>query len=156
MNQLDFWSEGLPANHSQSQDYAKDLKTPGETLPLPMLEYLTALNPSGSFGKTCRASSVQTVDGTLVPSLGRWQNAGMGSHTGCLTLNTSEFPKDADVCLLSDVLEIGNLPQKFYLSPTACAGILRRAEKRGKKLPELLQIALSHSVNTQTMESPAP
>ena len=154
MNQLDFWSEELPVSPSPSPDYAKDLKTQEVTLPLPMLEFLTALDPSGSFGKTCQVSSVQTVEGTLVPSLGRWQNAGMGSHTGCLTLSISEFPSDADVCLLSDVLETGNLQQKFYLSPIACAGIIRRAEKRGKELPPILKEAL-HMV-AQTEKSPTP
>jgi hypothetical protein len=70
----------------------------------------------------------------------------MGSHIGCLTHSISEYPKDADVSLLSDVLETGNLQQKFYLSGKACSGILRRAEKRGKKLPDLLQAALETTV----------
>ena len=87
-------------------------------------------------------SSVAIEDGILVPSLGRWSNSGMGSAIGFLTLSTSEYPSDAVASLLLDVLETGNLPQKFYLSPLACAGILRRAEKRGKKLPHLLQAAL--------------
>jgi hypothetical protein len=34
------------------------------------------------------------------------------------------------------------VPEKYYLSATACRGILRRAEKRGKALPPLLDIAL--------------
>jgi hypothetical protein len=66
----------------------------------------------------------------------------MGSHTECLTLNISEWPSDADVCSLSDTLETGDLPQRYFLSPRACQGILRRAEKRGKKLPEALFQAL--------------
>lgn len=99
MTQLDFWSEELPANHSVLQALEKDLKTQGGTLPLAMSEFLTTLDPSGSYGKTCQVSSVQTVDGTLVPSLGRWSNAGMGSPIGCLTLKTSESHKDAEsVC----------------------------------------------------------
>ena len=154
MNQLDFWSEELPANHSQSQDYAKVLKTQEETLHSPMWEYLIALNPSGSFGKTSQASSVQTVDGTLVPSLGRWRNSGMGSHTECLTLNTSESPSDAEESLLSDVLEIGNLPQKFYLSPIACQGIIRRAGKRGKELPPILKEALHMVAQKESVQIP--
>jgi hypothetical protein len=77
----------------------------------------------------------------------------MGGHTGCLTLNTLEYPKDADECLLSDVLEIGSLPQKYYLTPTACQGILRRAEKRGKELPTLLRTALEHCAQEITRES---
>jgi hypothetical protein len=66
----------------------------------------------------------------------------MGSHTGFWTLNTSEWPSDAAVCSLSDVLETGAVPQRFFLSATACKGILRRAEKRGKQLPQQLERAL--------------
>jgi hypothetical protein len=40
-------------------------------------------------------------------------------------------------------LETGAVPQRFFLSATACQGILRRAEKRGKKLPEQLERALA-------------
>jgi hypothetical protein len=43
---------------------------------------------------------------------------------------------------LSDTLETGDVPQRFYLSAKACQGILRRAEKRNKTLPEQLQRAL--------------
>jgi hypothetical protein len=59
-----------------------------------------------------------------------------------LTLNSSEWPKDAAVCSLSQTLEVGNVPQRFFLSAQACRGILRRAEKRGKQLPPALQAAL--------------
>ena len=45
--------------------------------------------------------------------------------------------------LLHEVLEIGPADHRFFLSPKACAGILRRAEKRGKALPTLLHRALA-------------
>ncbi len=64
------------------------------------------------------------------------------SRGGSSMPNISEWPNDAAVCLLSQVLETGSIPQKYYLSPKACAGILRRAEKRGKKLPCSLLRAL--------------
>jgi len=67
----------------------------------------------------------------------------MASPIECLTLNTLEWPKDAVVCSLSDILETGEVPRRFFLSATDCRGILRRAEKRGKKLPAQLQQALS-------------
>jgi hypothetical protein len=57
------------------------------------------------------------------------------------TANGSEWPNDGDVCSLSEVLE-PSVPPKYSLSPMACQGILRRAEKRGKKLPEHLEAAL--------------
>jgi hypothetical protein len=61
--------------------------------------------------------------------------------------NISEWPNDADVCSLSQVLETGLIPPRFFLSERACAGILRRAEKRGKRLPEQLQRALETVAN---------
>ncbi len=75
----------------------------------------------------------------------------MGSHTECWTLNGSEWPSDVAVCSLSDTLETGVVPQRFFLSPKACQGILRRAEKRGKTLPEPLRLALE-SVATTTKD----
>jgi hypothetical protein len=72
----------------------------------------------------------------------------MGSRTEFLTLNTSEWHSAAAVFSLSDTLETGDLPQRFFLSATACQGILRRAEKRGKVLPEQLQRALESVVTT--------
>jgi site-specific DNA-cytosine methylase len=46
---------------------------------------------------------------------------------------------------LSQILE-ANAPSKYWLSPKACAGILRRADKRGKDLPEALRVALEQVV----------
>lgn len=54
---------------------------------------------------------------------------------------------------LSTVLEISALP-KYFLSPRACAGILRRAEKRGKALPERLEAALRAVAVTVSQAEP--
>ena len=43
---------------------------------------------------------------------------------------------------LSGVLESGPVHQRYFLSAKACSGILRRAERRGKALPEQLRLAL--------------
>ena len=58
-----------------------------------------------------------------------------------LTLNTGECPREENVSLLSWILQV-NAPEKYYLSERACQGILIRASRRGKKLPDLLQTAL--------------
>ena len=61
----------------------------------------------------------------------------------CEQMDTlTQYPKDGAVCSLSDILEAGNVPQRYFLTAKACAGILRRAEKRGKQLPEQLANAL--------------
>ena len=103
----------------------------------------------GLFGKTSPASCRQTAELILVPYSEGWANSGMGSHIEFLTLNTSEhndfpepFHSDGGVCSLSDILETGDVPPRFYLSARACAGIIRRAEKRGKTLPDQLAEAL--------------
>lgn len=60
--------------------------------------------------------------------------------------NTSESPRDADACFLSHILQV-NVPEKYYLSPKACQGILRRASERGKQLPDILRIALERQAH---------
>lgn len=56
-------------------------------------------------------------------------------------LNIGELPNVESESLLSQILE-ANAPLKYYLSERACQGILTRASRRGKKLPDLLQTAL--------------
>jgi hypothetical protein len=58
-----------------------------------------------------------------------------------LTLNIGESPSAERESLLSWILE-DNVPQKYYLSAKACQGILIRASRRGKALPDLLKTAL--------------
>ena len=62
-----------------------------------------------------------------------------------------ESPKDERESRLSQILQDNPLP-KYSLSERACQGILNRAEKRGKILPEQLRAALvkqSASLNAQ-------
>lgn len=85
----------------------------------------------------------------------RWNRQGVGGRTlvlcmdprgqslgGPWTPNISDWPNDAAVCSLSQVLETGSIQPQYFLSGTACAGILRRAERRGKVLPPALHSAL--------------
>ena len=63
-----------------------------------------------------------------------------------MMLNTGESPSGARESTLSQILQ-ANVPEKYFLSAKACAGILRRAEKRGKELPTMLKEALEEVVN---------
>jgi len=67
---------------------------------------------------------------TNAPSLGEYW-----------TLNTGASPNAAVESSLSQILQ-ATVPQRYYLSRTACMGILRRAEERGKDLPPQLEAAL--------------
>jgi len=58
-----------------------------------------------------------------------------------MTLNIGESPNAVRESILSQILDL-NAPEKYSLSPKACVGIIRRAEKRGKELPDMLKEAL--------------
>ena len=65
----------------------------------------------------------------------------------CMTLNFGVCPSDVKESTLSQILDL-NAPEKYCLSPRACAGILKRAEKRGKVLPDMLLDALTEVVRS--------
>lgn len=86
----------------------------------------------------------QTVEGISPSFSRRWPTSGFTTSPGeCWTADTSECPSEGGVfSSLPDVLE-ATVPSRFFLSPKAAAGILRRAEKRGKTLPDALESALT-------------
>jgi hypothetical protein len=142
------------ASPFQLQDSGKDLKTHAEISCLPTLQSLHVYGLDGLFGKTSPVSCRQTEDLILVPSSGGYGNWGMGSRTECWTLNGAEhtgipMPSRSAgvessllVASLSEVLETGTLPQRYCLSSKVCLKILKRADRRGKKLPQMLRDAL--------------
>src|SRR5690606_39152039 len=130
-------------------------------MPLIKNEQQLELFPASPSGKTSPASSRQKTTllaHSLASLLGKIASSSLQgrngktlvvclvpkeqSRGGSLMPNISEWPNAAAVCSLSQVLEKGSIPQKFFLSAKACAGILRRAEKRGRHLPLLLEMAL--------------
>lgn len=62
-----------------------------------------------------------------------------------MTHSFGESPNEENASLLSQILEEQAHP-KYYLSEKACQGILRRAEKRGKMLPDVLRQALESQI----------
>lgn len=70
----------------------------------------------------------------------RWEDDGAWLGE-CMMRNTGESPNAAVVSRLSQILE-ATPQEKYSLSAKACQGILRRAERRGKDLPETLKTVL--------------
>ena len=59
--------------------------------------------------------------------------------------DTSEWPSVDDGysrVWLSEILQRIGQDERYWLSPKACAGILRRATRRGRALPDSLEAAL--------------
>lgn len=71
-----------------------------------------------------------------------------------LTLNIGESPSVANESLLSQILEV-DVPLKYFLSARACRGILTRALRRGKALPDLLKTALLDMIEWWESEATA-
>ena len=113
-------------------------------------EFLPSAVPGGFLEKTSPEFCRSTAGEIGLPYSETWRSAGMGSPTGFLTLNISESPSGAVASSLSDVLETGDVPPKFYLSPRAASGILRRAAKRGRELPPALHAALTALAGADT------
>lgn len=80
------------------------------------------------------------TDGLQPDALPMWEDNGAlrGEY---LTHSFGVCPKDENASHLSQILEVSPHP-KYSLSARACLGILNRAEKRGKQLPEILKLAL--------------
>lgn len=75
-----------------------------------------------------------------------WLEGGRLTPLGeSLMLNIGECPSVENASTLSEILE-DSVPEKYYLSPKACLGILRRAKNKGRKLPDNLRIALEQKV----------
>lgn len=83
----------------------------------------------------------------------KWES---GALLGEFTMRSfGEFPSEERESRLSQILEASAHP-KYSLSAKACRGILTRAERRGKKLPEILEEALitqSQSKGTPSTET---
>ena len=69
------------------------------------------------------------------------------------TLNFGESPSVVVESRLSQILQV-TVPRKYYLSSLACRGILNRAERRGKELPEMLRLALENQAAQNMKEEP--
>ena len=116
----------------------------------PIAEFLKLCVPGGSSGRTSRVCSAPTAVKLSERSSAKLMRSGILAHGECLTLNTCEWTvtlvpylREDGVCSLSDVLEpTGAIPPRYYLSPAACRGILRRADSRGRELSEVLRQAL--------------
>lgn len=125
--------------------------------------------PDGSAGRTCRGRSAaehrntrtsgsywkKSLELKAVPFMSLDLTPGHGNLLGesywelispwlggSLMLNTGPAPlSEEDVYSLSQILE-ASPHRRYYLSRTACLGILRRARERGKELPPQLREAL--------------
>jgi site-specific DNA-cytosine methylase len=136
----------VPASHARmfpSQESGLGSRESAQDSFTSLRESCESFDPLGLCSRMFPDFSVQTKEETLQKCSGfSWSSAGMGFRGACSTASFSESPNVARVCSLSDILE-SHVPLRFYLSPRACRGVLRRAEKRKRTLQSRLQAALA-------------
>ena len=134
---------------------------PPQELTTPSARYAAAL----SFVDEFYRNIAERTSSRSFPRLG---GSGLMVRGEFWTLSTSEFPNADEgysASFLTETLESPedwlqrnptmhyqdwlNYIQKFYLSATACRGILRRATNRGMTLPPILQQALDSVANQE-------
>lgn len=94
------------------------------------------------FGRMSQEPSAPTLDEISTLFSRRLRNSGRWTLRGeSWTHATSESHSAAVACSLSQILE-ESVPQRYFLSPRAARGLLKRAERRGKTLPTPLLRAL--------------
>lgn len=99
-------------------------------------------NSAKSQTKQPMSLDLRKGNGTLV---GASWGMGIPSRGECLMRDFGESPREEEGSGLSQILE-ANVPLKYYLSAKACEGVLRRAKKRGKELPKILEAALKQQI----------
>jgi hypothetical protein len=152
LTQMELLSVDSPAKMSAWLENALDYLTPTGTQPEAV--YFGKLSDFSKKQKRSTSSSKMSLDYFQATkeeiselSSMRWSNSGMAFRGEYLMLNTLESPNAAVESSLSEVLETqGEHLHKYSISPKAAAGILRRASKRGKFLPEQLQKSLENVV----------
>jgi DNA (cytosine-5)-methyltransferase 1 len=60
-----------------------------------------------------------------------------------LYLNSSTVPNTPIESTIEDIVQVDNVPEKFYLSPQACRGILRRKQERDLKMNSQLETLMT-------------
>lgn len=85
--------------------------------------------------KTFMAFSLATEDETSESYSRRWMNSGMVWRGVCLTAKTTESPNHVGESSLLECIETRNVQDRYFLSPNAARGILRRVDHQGRNLP---------------------
>src|SRR3972149_8573950 len=134
-------AEASPARALASPDAGLGFLAPEADSSMSLPESWARYVQSGYSWRMFQGFYPQTGETISASSSTPFRGSGMAFRGEYLTQDTSESPSGGVESTLSEVLET-SVPQRFYLSPKAAAGILRRAERRGKKVPPRLEQAL--------------
>ena len=145
---LIFSAAGSRAKTCPSPDDEPDSTVPEVASSSSSPASLSLFDPDGYSSRTYPDCSPRTAVGTSESCLERWPTSGTAWRGGFSTHVSSECRSAAGECSslepsLTEILEPPqSVPGRYSLSARAAQGILRRAQRRGKTLPEHLEQAL--------------
>lgn len=129
---------------SRWRGWGRELGLRGKNLDsfLNLLDYLSKVAPEFSSSRTFQVFSLPTEGETSESSFKRWPASGMTLGGVCLTAGTLESPSHVKESTLLAAIEMGEVPPKYFLSPNAARGMLRRVNRMGRNLFPPLRQAL--------------
>lgn len=131
-----YGAQDFLAKTSLWREHGRELGLKGKDLDsfIDSLIFLAGVFPHLSFSKTSQVFLIRTKEEILESSFKRWPNSGMAWGGVCLTAAISECPSHAKESTLLDVITTQDVPLRYFLSPNAAQGILRRVESQGRRL----------------------
>lgn len=99
-----------------------------------------------------QASARIIVKSDVLDSI-KWKSGGVAYQDMIVDAPASTAPRSPVVARLSDVIEVGPIPEKYFISPNAAQGILRRVDKLGRKLFEPLDKTLRQMTSPSSVSN---
>ena len=129
-------------------------KTCQQSCPLRMGRISAASSKASSASKTPRQMFLCRKADAGCTRARSWATVILSPGASSTPRRVGASHKDGNVYLLSSIL-MEDVPDRYSLSPKACQGILRRAARRGKELPEVLKAALEQQASAMKTVPPA-
>ncbi len=131
-----FGQQASHAKMSRLLEWAKGQGLKGQDLDyfMNLLDWLRKDSPELFFSKTFTASLIHTKEEISKSLFEHWPNSGILSDGVFLTARISESHNREEESILLDVIETAEVQEKYYLSPSAAKGILRRANRMKRPL----------------------
>lgn len=157
----DFWT--LPAGYDANDEDTDTLRytAVGNAVSVPVVEWVAKrikrelqsgdTTFENAYAKTCipefakedwKFGVFADVDYTDVSMTHKWPKAGVAWGDGYIGGNVAPTPHKPIESSLTTVVERDRVSRKYYLTPNAAEGILRRVDNQGRKLFEPLRTAL--------------
>lgn len=111
-------------------------------------ELITEIGTLRTYAKEFSQPTARAILKSHVLDSIKWKSGGVAFQDMTVDASASTAPCSPILSRLSDVIETGPIPEKYYLSANAAQGIIRRVDKLGRKLFSPLDATLRLMVDS--------